>query len=138
MSTSEISPAPRSAANMMLLIAGLAQVAATFTPAAHVRLRGSIAFFRLPNAGLAFVVLAVITSLFAFAPRGWWRCIPALASALLSAIVYARLRWQPSGGFADPLLRHLVRPAWGFVPMAATVALALIAGLASSRRHPAA
>ena len=135
MSTPEIARPSRSATNVLLLIAGLAQLAAAWAPAAQVRLRGSIAFFRLPNAGVAFVVLAVITALFVFTPRGWWRCIPALASAVLCAVVYARLRWEPSGGFADPLLRHLVRPAWGFVPMATAVALALIAGLATSTRH---
>ena len=126
---------PRSAANVLLVIAGLAQIAAAFTPAARVRLRGSIPFYRLPNAGGAFIVLAVLTALLAFAPRGRWRLLPGLASAALSAVVYARLRWEPSGGFADPLLRHLVRPAWGFVPLAAAVALALIAGLASTRRQ---
>jgi hypothetical protein len=134
MSTSE-SPRSRRPADILLAVAGLAQLAAAFTPAAHVRLRGAISFLRLPNAGLAFVALGVIAALLAFAPRGWWRVIPALASAALCAVVYARLRWEPSGGFADPLLRHLVRPSWGFVPMAAAVILALVAGLSSTARQ---
>ena len=119
------------------MIAGAAQVAAAFTPAAHVRFRGSIPFFRLPHAGIAFVVLGIVVALVAFAPRGPWRLIPALASAALCAVVYARLRWEPSGGFADPLLRNLVRPAWGFVPMAIAVALALVGALASATRKAA-
>ena len=138
MSTPESPHPPRSvlsATNVLLAIAGVAQIAAAFTPAAHVRLRGSIPFFRLPNAGIAFVVLGVITVLLTFAPRGWWRSIPPLVAAALCAVVYGRLRWEPSGGFADPLLRHLVRPAWGFVPMLAAVALALIVGLASTRQQ---
>ena len=134
MSTPENSPSRWSAAGFLLVIAGLAQIVAAFMPAAHVRLRGSISFLRLPHAGVAFVGLAVLTALLAFAPRGWWRSIPALASAALCAVIYARLRWQPSGGFADPLLRHLVRPAWGFVPMLGAVALALIAGLVPTKR----
>jgi hypothetical protein len=118
-------PTPAFDANRLLLIAGLAQVAAAFTPAGHVRFSGPLPFIRLPNAGIAFIVLGVFTALVALRPRGWWRWIPGLASAILLAIVYARLRWEPSGGFADPLLRRMVRPAWGFYPMALSILFAL-------------
>jgi hypothetical protein len=118
-------PAPAFDTNRLLLIAGLAQVAAAFTPAGHVRFSGPLLFIRLPNAGIAFIVLGVFTALVALRPRGWWRWIPGLASAILLAIVYTRLRWEPSGGFADPLLRRMVRPSWGFYPMALTILLAL-------------
>lgn len=118
-------PTPAFDANRLLLIAGLAQIAAAFTPAGHVRFVGALPFIRLPNAGIAFVVLGALTALVALRPRGWWRWIPGLASAILLAIVYARLRWEPSGGFADPLLRRVVRPSWGVYPMAITILLAL-------------
>lgn len=118
-----------------LLIAGLAQIGAAFTPAGHVRFVGTIPFIRLPNAGVAFVALGLLTSVVALRPRGWWRWIPGLASAVLLGIVYARLRWEPSGGFADPLLRRVVRPAWGFAPMTLSISLAL-AAMARVRRGP--
>jgi hypothetical protein len=70
-------------------------------------------------------VLGVLTALVGVRPRGWWRWIPGLASAALLAVVYARLRWQPTGGFADPLVRRMVRPAWGFYPMGSAIFLTL-------------
>jgi hypothetical protein len=116
---------PRSGTNIVFLIAGLAQILAAFTPAGHARLLGAISFIRLPQAGIAFVVLGALTVLVAVRPRGWWRWIPGLASAALLAVVYARLRWQPTGGFADPLVRRMVRPAWGFYPMGSAIFVAL-------------
>lgn len=116
-------------ANIIFGMAGIAQIAAAFIPAAHVRTRGSIPFFRLPNAGMAFLVLGVLTALLAFTRLGWWRAIVPLASIVLTAVVYMRVRLEPSGGFADPLLRHLVRPAWGFVPMFAAGVLGLIVSI---------
>ena len=116
---------PRSGVNFVFLIAGLAQILAAFTPAGHARLLGAISFIRLPQAGIAFVVLGALTVLVAVRPRGWWRWIPGLASAALLAVVYARLRWQPTGGFADPLVRRMVRPDWGFYPMGSAIVLAL-------------
>jgi hypothetical protein len=117
---------PLTSTNVVLLIAGLAQIAATFTPAGHVRLLGDKTFIHLPNAGVAFVALGVLTTLVAIGPRGWWRWIPSLASAGLIVVVYARLRWEPTGGFADPLLRHVVSPTWGFIPMGLAIALSLV------------
>jgi hypothetical protein len=124
---SEITAPPRlSGANQFLVVAGLAQIAAAFSPAGSVRLLGPISFVHLPTAGAAFVVLGILTALVALAPRGWWRWIPGLASAVLLAVVYARLRYQPTGGFADPLLRRVVHPAWGFYPMGLAVVLGLV------------
>ena len=121
--------------NRFLLIAGLALVAAAFTPAGHVRLLGNISFIRLPTAGVAFVTLGLLTSLMALRPRGWWRWIPGIAAIVLLAVVYTRLRWAPSGGFFDPVLRRAVRPAWGFVPMT-LAALLMLGAAASVRRDP--
>jgi len=123
--SSSVDTPPRSGTNLVFLIAGLAQILAAFTPAGHARLLGAISFIRLPQAGIAFVVLGALTVLVAVRPRGWWRWIPGLASAALLAVVYARLRWQPTGGFADPLVRRMVRPAWGFYPMGSAIFVAL-------------
>jgi len=118
--------------NPFLLIAGLAQIAAAFTPAGHVAMRGSIAFIRLPNAGAAFVALGLLTAFLALRPRGWWRWLPGIISIVLLVVVYTRLRWAPSGGFFDPVLRRVVHPAWGFIPM--TLAALLGLGAAASVR----
>jgi hypothetical protein len=119
--------------NPFLLIAGLAQVAAAFTPAGHIALRGSISFIRLPNAGAAFVTLGLLTGFLALRPRGWWRWLPGVVSIVLLVVVYARLRWAPSGGFFDPVLRRVVHPAWGFIPM--TLAALLGLGAAATVRN---
>lgn len=126
-SSRAVSPVPTVRLSRFLLVAGLAQVAAAFTPAGHIRLLGSVSFIRLPTAGAAFVFLGLLTSLMALRPRGWWPWIPGIASIVLLAVVYERLRWAPSGGFFDPLLRRVVRPAWGFIPMTLAALLVLVA-----------
>jgi len=126
--------APWYGANVFLVIAGLAQIAAAFTPAGRGRLLGVIPFIRLPNAGVAFVVLGILTALVALWRRGWWRWIPGLASAALLTVVYMRLRWDPSGTFADPLVRRIVRPSWGFYPMGVAIFLSLAAPIQLGRR----
>ena len=124
----------RSRANVFLLIAGLAQIAAAFTPAGRGRLLGVIPFIRLPSAGVAFVILVILTALVALWRRGWWRWIPGLASAALLTVVYMRLRWDPSGTFADPVVRRIVRPSWGFYPMGVAIFLSLAAPIRLGRR----
>jgi hypothetical protein len=109
-----------------LLVVGLLQVAATFLPAAHVRLLGDMPFVRLPTAGVALMVLGLLTSAAALRP-GWWRWLPPVASAVVVAVAYYRLRYSPAGSFIDPVLRRTVRPTWGFTPMAVVILLALIA-----------
>jgi hypothetical protein len=47
--------------------------------------------------------------------------------------VYFRLKRNPSHTFVDPLLRHLLHPSWGFVPMGAAVLLSLVCRSAGSR-----
>jgi hypothetical protein len=60
---SEITAPPRlSGANQFLVVAGLAQIAAAFSPAGSVRLLGPISFVHLPTAGAAFVVLGILTA----------------------------------------------------------------------------
>ena len=124
----------RSRANVFLLAAGLAQIAAAFTPAGRGRLVGVIPFIRLPNAGVAFVVLGILTALVALWRRGWWRWIPGIVSAALLTVVYMRLRWDPSGTFADPVVRRIVRPSWGFYPMGVAIFLSLAAPIRVGRR----
>lgn len=109
-----------------LLVVGLLQVAATFLPAAQVRLMGGMPFVRLPTAGVTLVLLGILTSVVALRP-GWWRWIPPVASALVVAVAYYRLRYSPAGSFIDPVLRRTVRPAWGFTPMAIVILLTFVA-----------
>ncbi len=120
-------PPPAFRINHFLLIAGFAQVVAAFAPAGYIRLRGHISFIGLPTAGLAFLVLGLLTVLTALRPHGWWRWIPGFISVGLLCVVYAKLRYAPSGGFFDPMLRRMVRPAWGFVPMALAALFMLVA-----------
>ncbi len=123
-------PPPASAFNRFLLVAGLAQVAATFTPAGHVRILGNVSFVGLPSAGAAFVVLGLLASVTALRPRGWWRWGPGVVSLALLAVIYMRLRSAPTGGFFDPVLRRVVQPAWGFFPMTFAALLMLSAAAA--------
>ena len=110
----------------VLLAAGFLQVVAVFTPAARVRLAGTTAFVRLPTAGVLLVVLGLLTIAGALRARGWWRAVPAALSGAILIVAYLRIVRNPSGSFVDPLLRHAVHPAWGFVPMALAVALGII------------
>ena len=65
--------------------------------------------------------------------RGWWRALPGGLTAVVLAVVYWRLARAPSGSFVDPVLRHAVRPSWGFVPMGIAVLVGLI-GATRTRR----
>jgi hypothetical protein len=114
-----------SRADPTLLAAGCLQLAATLTPAARVKIVGPVSFVRLPTAGAGLVGLAMLTLTLALLPRGWWRWVPSVLSGMLVTILYWRLRHAPSGTFLDPLLRHTLHPAWGFVPMSAAVLLGL-------------
>lgn len=137
MTAARSTPAPPRRPNVLLLVAAVLQIAALLTPAIRVRIVGTIAFVRVPDAGLAFAVLALFAVVVAFVPRGWWRWMPAGLTAALTAIVYARVRLSPSGTFVDPLLRHAMHPAWGFVPMAAAALLGLAGAAAASARERA-
>ncbi|AHG92776.1 Protein of unknown function DUF2809 (plasmid) [Gemmatirosa kalamazoonensis] len=114
------------AADRVLLVAGLLQLAAVFTPAAHARVVGGVPFVRLPTAGVALVTLGAATLVVSLWRRGWWRRVPGALSALVLAVVYWRLTRAPSGTIADPLLRRVLHPSWGFVPMTLAVLLALV------------
>jgi hypothetical protein len=119
------SPKPH-AVDRTMLVAGLLQLAAVLTPAARVRIYGPVSFLRLPTAGVVLAILGALTVAVALRPRGWWRWVPGAASALVVAVVYWRLTRAPSGTFVDPLLRHVLHPAWGFAPMACAVLLGLV------------
>ena len=118
----------------LLLAAGVLQIACAFTPAARVRLLGTMPFARLPSAGVALLVLGAATLLVAYRPARRRRARPGVCSALVRAVAYWRLAFAPSGTFVDPVLRRAVRPAWGFAPMAAVVALGILRGLRQAPR----
>jgi hypothetical protein len=109
-----------------LLAAGLLQLVAMLAPAARVRLAGPLPFYRVPSAGPALAVLAVLTVGTALLRRGRWRATPSALSAVVLAVVYWRLARAPSGSFIDPVLRHAVDPSWGFVPMGVAVLVGLV------------
>ncbi|MEP6618800.1 MAG: hypothetical protein ABJE47_05780 [bacterium] len=119
-----------------VIAAGVLQIAALFTPAAHVRLLGDISFFRLPTAGAVLLGLGLLTLGLTLHPGRWWRWLPGLASAAVLAISYWRIVYSPSATFADPLLRHAVHPSWGFVPIGAAVAIGLLAVAGLRADHP--
>lgn len=121
----------------ILLVAGALQIAAVFTPAVRVKIAGTTPFVRLPNAGTILLALGVITLVIALLRRGWWQWIPGLLSGLILAVAYSKIVSAPSGTFIDPLLRHGVHPAWGFVPMSMSVLIGLI-GAAWPRPKPVA
>ena len=111
----------------LLFLAGLLQVIATFTPAARMRIVGAVSFVRLPNAGATLIILGLLTLAIALRPNRWWRFIPGILSSVILVVVYVRLKRNPSHTFVDPLLRHLLHPSWGFVPMSAAALFSLIA-----------
>ena len=109
-----------------MFLAGLLQIASVYAPAARVRIYGVIPFHRIPNGGAALLTLGVLTLVVALRPTGWWRWLPAPLTAAVLAIVYWRITHNPSLTFVDPLLRRLVHPSWGFMPMSAAVLGSLI------------
>ena len=119
----------------MLLAAGVFQLAATLTPAARVKIVGGVSFASLPTAGACLVGLGMLTLTMALLPRGWWRWLPGALSGIVVAVLYWRLRHALSKTFLDPLLRHTLHPAWGFVPMSIAI-LVSIAGAARAAFAP--
>jgi len=109
-----------------LFAAGIFQLASLLAPAARVRLLGTIPFFRLPNAGVALVVLGLFTLVVAVRPHRVWRWVPVLLSTFIVALAYYRIANAPTGRFFDPVVRRAVHPAWGFAPMAAAILLGLL------------
>jgi hypothetical protein len=113
--------------NRLLIVAGLMQLASLAAPAARVRLYGVMPFFKLPNAGIALAMLAGLTVIVAFFAHRWWSSVPPALSGVILIVAYWRIVNAPSGYFFDALVRRVVHPAWGFVPMTAAVVLALAA-----------
>jgi len=116
-----------------MFLAGLLQIASVYSPAARVRIYGVIPFHRIPNGGAALLTLGVLTLVVALRPTGWWRWVPAPLTAAVLAIVHWRITHNPSLTFVDPLLRRLVHPSWGFLPMSAAV-LGSVIGAAMIRQ----
>jgi len=67
-----------------------------------------------------------LTMVVALRPSGWWRWVPAPLTAGVLAMTYWRLTHNPSLTFVDPLLRRLIHPSWGFVPMTLAVLVSLV------------
>jgi hypothetical protein len=127
--------AVRRVARRVLMAAGLLQICALFTPAAHVRVLGDMTFFSLPTAGAVLLALAILTIGVGLRPGGWWRFVPGLLSAAVLAVSRWRIIHSPSATFADPLLRHAVHPSWGFWPMGIVVGVGLVAATLASRSN---
>jgi len=126
---SEAIPAARRI-NRTMFIAGLLQIASVYAPAARVRIYGVVPFHRIPNGGVALLTLGVLTLVVALRPTGWWRWVPAPLTAAVLAVVYWRITHNPSLTFVDPLLRRLIHPSWGFMPMGAAVLGSLVGAAA--------
>jgi hypothetical protein len=109
-----------------MFTAGLLQIASIYSPAARVRIYGLVPFFRVPSAGVALLALGVLTLVVALRPIGWWRWVPAPLTAAILAVVYWRVTHNPSQTFVDPLLRHLMYPSWGYIPMGMAVLISLV------------
>ena len=112
--------------NRIMFVAGLVQIASIYSPAARVRIYGLVPFLRVPNGGVALLALGVLTMVVALRPSGWWRWVPAPLTAGVLAMTYWRLTHNPSLTFVDPLLRRLIHPSWGFVPMTLAVLVSLV------------
>jgi hypothetical protein len=54
-----LAPSETDRVNVALLAAGVLQLLSLMTPAVRIRLAGTMPFYRLPNAGIALVVLGV-------------------------------------------------------------------------------
>jgi hypothetical protein len=119
-----------------MFIAGLIQIASIYSPAARVRIYGLVPFHRVPSGGVALLTLGVLTIVVALRPIGWWRWVPAPLSAAVLALVYWRITHDPSRTFVDPLLRHLMHPSWGFIPMALSVLISLVGAAMVRTPHP--
>lgn len=119
-----------------LLAAGVGQLLALFTPAAQVRLAGGLSFREVESAGVALAVLGVATigaSVIRPRVQAAWRVVPGSLSLLVLAVLYARIRSAPTGTFLDPLVRHGVRPSWGFVPMGLAALASVLCALGGAR-----
>ena len=90
------------------------------------RIYGIVPFLRVPNGGVALLTLGVLTIVVALRPIGWWRWVPSPLTAGILALIYWRVTHNPSRTFVDPLLRHLMHPSWGFVPMGIAVVIGLV------------
>jgi hypothetical protein len=112
--------------NRTMFVAGLLQIASIYSPAARVKIYGLVPFLRVPHGGVALLTLGVLTLVVALRPIGWWRWIPSGFTAGVLAFIYWRVTRNPSRTFVDPLLRHLMHPSWGFVPMGIAVAIGLV------------
>jgi len=122
-------PASQRIASQLGVGAGIVQVIATFCPAIRVRLWGGVSFLQVHAVGGVLLVLGGIVAIAAW--RGWtrWLMGGSLLSMLIVVAMYFRIVTRPSGYFVDPLLRHVVHPGWGFVPMTVAILFALVSAV---------
>jgi hypothetical protein len=112
---------------------GILQSVAAFLPAVRMRLSGTASFLRVHTTGgvlLAFGIVIIVA-----ANRGRWRWVGAIAgiSLVATVLMYVQIVTAPMRMFIDPLMRHVVHPAWGFIPMTFGTVLGLCAAIWSAR-----
>jgi len=131
------SRSPRTA--WLVTIPGLLHAASSFTPAARLRLWGTIPFFQLHWLGAVTLALGFGVALAAWFRQPRWMIAGSVSSLLIVTAMHIRIVRAPLGNFGDHLMRHAIHPAWGFVPMYASLILELIAAtwlLASTKPVP--
>lgn len=122
----------RNPSRMLAYVGGILQSVAAFLPAVRVRLYGTASFLRVHAAGGVLLALGIV--LIVAANRGRWRWVGVVAGVSLAVIVvmYVRIVTAPLRMFVDPLMRHVVHPAWGFVPMTLGAVSGLWAAVATA------
>jgi hypothetical protein len=103
------------------------QAASAFSPAARLRVWGTIPFIQLHWLGGVVLALGLGIAAAAALRRPRWMVAGGLCSLLIVTAMHIRLVRAPLGNFADHLMRHAIHPAWGFVPMYASIILGLAA-----------
>jgi hypothetical protein len=110
-----------------LALPGFLQAASAFSPAARLRVWGTIPFTQLHWLGGVVLVLGFGIAAAAILRRPRWMVAGGLFSLLIVAAMHIRLVRAPIGNFADHLMRHAIHPAWGFLPMYASIVLGFVA-----------
>ncbi len=122
-------------ARWLCLACGVAEIIASFTPAVHIPIGGNITFAALPHGvGAVIVALGLLTVLGAIPQNGRWQWLPSALLLFVLATVYERVVTDPSRTFADPLLRRVIHPAWGFPTMVTIALVCIIAGIVAHSR----
>jgi hypothetical protein len=127
-----MSTSPFRVSRAIVAATGITQAAATFAPAARVRLFGSISFIRLHATGGVLLAVGIVIAMLAIQARTRWAAvcgILSLLSLLMTAAVYQRLLTRPLTTFADPLVRRMMHPAWGLSVIALSALIGTVAAV---------